>query len=356
MTPLPGVSFVLPVRNGARWLARVLDAIRAQRWPGAIEIIAVDDGSTDASPAILQRVAAAHGMTILNGAGQGAAAALNRGIRAARYPFVAQVDQDVVLHDGWLQRLMAAFDADTVAAAQGRYVPADGADRWARVMALDLAVRYDRLGARVGHVCTGNTVYRRAALLAVDLFDERLGYGYDNDMSYRLTRAGYELAFVPAATSVHFWREGLTGYARQQYGFGYGRLDLLRKHRGRVAGDDVSRLRMMAQAPATAAAMLAAALAGGFALAGVSSPVPLATAAALGAALAADRAGTGLAAAVRFRDPAGLWFLPVHAVRNGAWVWAIGVWMARRLTGRGLRPADSMRPRPAPEAPCASSS
>ena len=108
-----------------------------------------------------------------------------------------------------------------VAAAQGYYATDPSATLVARVMGLDLEQRYAAIsGAETEHVCTGNSVYRLDALQRVGLFDERLGYGYDNDMSYRLRDAGYALRFCRAAKSVHRWREGFVGYCTQQYGFG----------------------------------------------------------------------------------------------------------------------------------------
>ena len=49
-----GVSVVVPVRNGERWLAAVLDAILAQRGRRPFEVIVVDDGSRDGSRALLE--------------------------------------------------------------------------------------------------------------------------------------------------------------------------------------------------------------------------------------------------------------------------------------------------------------
>ena len=305
---------------------------------------------------------------VLEGNGSGAAAAINRGIRAATYPLIAQVDQDVVIAPTWLARLGAALDDTTVAAAQGRYVSGglhEGSvplrkrgqtprprgqlprDIWSHVMALDLALRYRRLASTTNHVCTGNTIYRRAALLDVGLFDEDLGYGYDNDLSYRLSGAGYRLAYCHDAESVHHWREGVVDYARQQYGFGYGRLNLVARHPQRVAGDDVSGLSMMLQGPVTAFAIVAGTVAVAASTAGRSWIVPASTALALAAALAVERFSTGLWAAALFRDPAGLCFVPVHLVRNVAWVAAMAVWSARTVFGIRSRPVHSMRPRPA---------
>ena len=143
-----------------------------------------------------------------------------------------------------------------VAAAQGHYRTAPDAGFWARMMGRDLEQRYRRIrGDEVDHVCTGNTAYRASALHQVGLLDETLGYGSDNDLSYRLTAAGHRLVFCRDAVSLHRWREDVAGYVRQQYGVGYGRLDLLARHPHRVGGDDVSGALMMAHGPLTFVAM-----------------------------------------------------------------------------------------------------
>jgi mycofactocin glycosyltransferase len=369
-----GVSFVIPVRNGAPWLDSVLAAVRGQTWSGPIEIIAIDDGSTDDSAAILSRHQSLGDMRVLSGDGSGAAAAINKGVRAAAYPLIAQVDQDVVISPNWLARLVAEFDDPKVAAAQGRYLPGsdeyhEGSvplrkrgqtpqtsvplrrrgqtprDIWSRVMALDLALRYRGLASTTNHVCTGNSLYRRSSLLDVGIFDEDLGYGYDNDLSYRLVAAGYRLAYRHDAESVHHWREGVVGYAQQQYGFGYGRLNLLTRHPRHVAGDDVSGLSMMLQGPVTAVALAVGLIAIGVEATGTSGIVPASVALALAAGLAVERFAAGAWAAVVFRDSAGLCFVPVHLVRNVAWVVAMTTWSARTLVGVRSRPVHSMRPR-----------
>jgi hypothetical protein len=230
-----------------------------------------------------------------------------------------------------------------VAAAQGYYATPARASLWARVTGLDLEARYAGIpGHDVDHVCTGNSAYRAEALRRVGLFNEELGYGYDNDMSYRLRAAGYRLRFCREARSVHRWRESPGGYLRQQYGFGYGRLDLVARHPRRLAGDDVSGLGMVLHAPATLAALLALGLAVPLAAAGGPwRPCALGGAAVLGV-LGLERLLAGLRAARRFGDPAGLWFAPVHLCRDLAWAWALVVWTWRRLRGRAPRPSDSM--------------
>ena len=348
MTAGDGVSFVVPVHNGAPWIRATVAAILAQADGRPLEVILVDDGSTDESPVILPALALDDRVRVVSAAGRGAAAAINAGVRAAVHPIVCQVDQDVVVQPGWMHHLLADLAEPDVGAAQGYYVSAPDAALFGRAMNVDLEQRYAGIRGRdTDHVCTGNTAYRVDALRQVGLLDEELGYGYDNDVSYRLCDAGYRLTINREARAIHCWREGLVGYLVQQYGFGYGRLDLVAKHPHRATGDRVSPAPMMAHPLLMALAVLCGLLAAIGGLVGRPSPAIALAALVVVAGLAAERLAAGIAAARRFGDRTALTFPLLHLVRDLAWVAAIGVWLARRVVRRPFNPSHSMRPRAA---------
>lgn len=342
-----GVTFVVPVKDGAPFLDATLDAIAAERRRAElagrpVEVLVVDDASRDGSRRILEARAARGEIELLDGAGRGASAALNQALARARHPLVAQVDQDVEILPGWLEALAARLDEPRVAAAQGWYRTDRRASPWARLMGVDLEQRYARLGSDVDHVCTGNSIYRASSLREVGTFDEALGYGADVDLSYRLRRAGHRLVLVPEAASHHAWRTGLPGYVRQQYGFGYGRLEVLARHPGRAGGDDVAPTLMMLHAPAMLVALAAGVGALVAAILGLPAAIAAAVALAIVALLALERLVAGLRAWRRFREPAALLFPVAHVLRDLAWCAAILAWGARRLTGRRSIPRHSM--------------
>ena len=98
----PLVTVVVPVHNGARFLAETLASVLAQTW-SAVELVIVDDGSTDASPEIAAGFASrARLLRQVNG---GVAAARNAGAAHARGAFVAFLDQD----DVWEPDLLATL-------------------------------------------------------------------------------------------------------------------------------------------------------------------------------------------------------------------------------------------------------
>lgn len=347
-----GVSFVVPVHNGAACIGQALEAIVGQADGRPVEIIVVDDRSQDDSAAIVRHFADRCPLRIVQGDGRGAAAAINTGIREARFPIICQVDQDVVLCQGWLRHVTPYFADPKVAAVQGYYVTSRRSTLFARAMGFDLEQRYAAIeGTDTSHVCTGNSAYRAEALRAVGLLDETFGYGYDNDLSYRLRTAGYQLRFCRDATSVHRWREGLVGYLLQQYGFGYGRIDIVAKHPAHIAGDSVSPLVMMSHPLVMVLAILGLVF-GALAAAFGHSARPFAMGASvLVGLLALERLAAGLAAAWRFRDLTPLVFPVLHLGRDIAWIAAIAMWLGRWIGGRAPNPAHSMRARRPPSLP-----
>jgi glycosyltransferase involved in cell wall biosynthesis len=89
------VSAILPVYNGEKYLPGTLDSLLAQTYP-ALEVIAVDDGSADGSPAILERYRARFGgrLEVLRIPNSGVSTARNTGVERARGHYVAFIDQD----------------------------------------------------------------------------------------------------------------------------------------------------------------------------------------------------------------------------------------------------------------------
>src|SRR5689334_9580377 len=92
------ISVVIPVRNGERFIGRTLQSVLDQSYQN-IEVIVVDDGSTDSSLAIAKQVAANDPrVRYHSGPRAGVAAARNCGIAQARGEFIAPVDADDLWH------------------------------------------------------------------------------------------------------------------------------------------------------------------------------------------------------------------------------------------------------------------
>jgi glycosyltransferase involved in cell wall biosynthesis len=104
----PRLSVIVPVYNGERYLQAALDSIHGQGDP-SLEIVVVDDGSTDASPEIALRCPATRYLRQDN---QGPAAARNRGVEMARGNLIAFLDADDVWAPGKLVRQLPPLSRD----------------------------------------------------------------------------------------------------------------------------------------------------------------------------------------------------------------------------------------------------
>lgn len=111
-TAPPRVSMVMPVHNGARWLADAIDSVLVQDFTD-FELILVDDASRDASPAIMSEAAARDPRVRLLRleTNVGLPAALNHGFAAARGALHSWTSDDNLLRPQMLTRLVAVLDA-----------------------------------------------------------------------------------------------------------------------------------------------------------------------------------------------------------------------------------------------------
>src|SRR5579871_1081886 len=113
-TAAPMVSIVITNYNYARYLKDSVESALAQDHP-ALQVIVVDDGSTDDSLEVLSLLKDAYPeLTLILGANGGQAAAMNRGWHAARGDWVLFLDADDMLEPGAVGAALAAADADIV--------------------------------------------------------------------------------------------------------------------------------------------------------------------------------------------------------------------------------------------------
>jgi glycosyl transferase family 2 len=195
-TPL--VSVIIPVHNGERFVADAVRSVLAQNYP-ALEIIIIDDGSTDGTEAAVRRLPCE--LHYFKQARQGPAAARNRGIRDASGDLVAFLDVDDLMPDNTLHTLVAELRADSVL---------DVARGYSQVMEFDPALgRYEYRGnpkeSFPYSIAAG--VYRKRVFDRVGLFDPNLLFGEDTDWYNRASELQVPIRRVEAVT-LHVRRHG----------------------------------------------------------------------------------------------------------------------------------------------------
>ena len=204
--PEPRISVVVPVYNAAGTILRTVEALRAQTLPPC-EVLLVDDGSTDETPALLRDLPPP--IRTIRQANGGPAAARNAGIRAASGEFVAFTDSDCLPTPDWLRHLAAGLDAPDVAGAGG---PVRGVDATLTGQYVDAIGLLDPLPDESGaipYLITANACFRREALVRAGLFDERFRKpgGEEPELCLRIRKLGYRFQAVDAAVVHHHHRQ-----------------------------------------------------------------------------------------------------------------------------------------------------
>jgi glycosyltransferase involved in cell wall biosynthesis len=226
-------SVVVPALNEADYLPATLRSLQAQDFAGPVEVIVVDNGSTDGTVALAHRF----GVRVVEERTPGVCAARQRGTLAARGEIVVSTDADTVHPTDWLTRLDAQFAADpSVVAVAG---PCRYADPpwWAAVVPrlwfAGLAAMHARLG-HVGYITATNVAFRREGFPG---YDVRLTQGGDEaDLLRRLRRWGRVVwdADNPVTTSSRRMEQGLAHTLVVSYGFYYASSLVLNRRFGRT--------------------------------------------------------------------------------------------------------------------------
>lgn len=192
----PETSVIIPVKNGARFVAEAVASVLEQLGDSD-EIIAVDDGSRDETPAILSRIAhpALH---LISAGGRGISAARNAGFAASRGAFIAFLDHDDLWPAGRHAAMLAAFQGDAeLEATYGRIV-----------RRFEPGAKGTPESKIEGHhagwlICSG--LYRRNLLERIGGFAEDMQTGEDVDFYLRLMEAdvSFQLCEIPGLIRRH---------------------------------------------------------------------------------------------------------------------------------------------------------
>ena len=188
-TPL--VSVIIPVYNGESFLAEAMASVLGQGYP-ALEVIVVDDGSTDATAAVARRLPC--DVRLFKQANAGPAAARNRGIRNASADFVAFLDVDDLWPPGTLSMLMSELLRDPeLELCQG----------YAQVTEFDPATgEYEYRGnpRESFPYSVDSAIFRTRVFDRVGLFDQTLLFGEDTDWFKRAEELAVPIKRVEAVT------------------------------------------------------------------------------------------------------------------------------------------------------------
>lgn len=228
------VSIVVPAFNEAAGIEAAVRSLAAADI--AVEVIVVDDGSTDDTASIVAALGLPN-VQLIRQANAGKPAALNMGIAAASHELVVMVDGDTVFEPDTVRRLIQPFSDPRIGAVSGNAKVANRSGllgRWQHieyVMGFNLDRRMYDLGECMPTVPGAVGAFRRAALIEVGgVSDATLAE--DTDLTMALCRAGWRVVYEPRAVA---WTEAPATFGalwRQRYRWSYGTMQAMWKHRG----------------------------------------------------------------------------------------------------------------------------
>ncbi|HVW32455.1 MAG TPA: glycosyltransferase, partial [Acidimicrobiia bacterium] len=245
MTGRATVTVIIPAHNEERVIAKALAGLDLAR-TGDLEVIVVDDGSSDATA----EIASSFPVRVITQRRAGKAAALNTGIAAARGEVIVVLDADTVLDPDFLDAVAPHFADPAVGAVAGNVKVGNRRSLLARLQALEYIVSLDidrRAQDVLGVVAVvpgAAGAFRRAALIDVGGYsDDTLVE--DADLTVALLRGRWSIRYEPGAVSWTEAPETMADALRQRRRWAFGNIEVLAKHSGSVLRPGDGRVGML---------------------------------------------------------------------------------------------------------------
>lgn len=188
---MPFISVIIPAHQAEKYIAQAVDSVRIQNWQGQLEIIVIDDGSSDNTAAVAETL----DVKVIRKAQGGAASARNAGLQAAAGDLILLLDADDVFTSGAVSAMYDAIlqsSADAVFAMAEDFISPELTDQ-------QKAELKPRPAAYAG-VLPGCSLIRRSVFDTIGLFDDTMRSGETVAWQMKLRDAGIKTAQIPTVT------------------------------------------------------------------------------------------------------------------------------------------------------------
>ncbi len=235
---LPRVSVVIPAYNAQDTIADAVEAVLAQSYLGERELIVVDDGSEDGTA---DAIRAYPQVRYIRQDNAGPASARNCGASVARGEIILFTDSDCYPESRWIEKMVDGFLSAGIGVVAGSYDIANPQVPLARVIHAEILFRHHRLMPDSPRAFGSyNFAIRKTVFDQVGGFNTRYrcASGEDNDLSYKVIAAGYQIRFRKDALVAHLHQGDLQKYLKEQFRHGFWRVKMYEDHPQMVGGDD----------------------------------------------------------------------------------------------------------------------
>lgn len=208
------VSFIIPTLNSERTIETCLKSIQKQDCRK--EIIVVDGNSRDKTREIVK----SFDTKLIIEKKKGIAPARNTGIRESKGNYIAFVDSDVILTEGWIIKALKLIEGDKKIAAVGGPGKSYGKNTISDSLDLLLFGKSSLVKKKfVDSIATMNVLYKRKAIEGM-LFDESMFLGEDPEFNFRLRERGFKLLYDKNLWVYHYHPTKFMGLLKRWYNYG----------------------------------------------------------------------------------------------------------------------------------------
>jgi glycosyltransferase involved in cell wall biosynthesis len=231
------ISIIIPTFNGASRIGSCLDAILKQPAGRNVEILVVNDGSTDNTAEVVERHADVRLITQSNA---GPAAARNRGALEAHGTIIVFTDDDCVPVPDWLDAMVESFQDAEVVGTKGVY-RTHQESLAARFVQIEYEDRYRLMAGipSIDFIDTYSAAFRRDRFLDMAGYDTSfpVACAEDIELSYRMSARGWKMKFAPRAIVYHTHPDTIWRYLMKKYKFAFWRVLAVRKNPSKAVKD-----------------------------------------------------------------------------------------------------------------------
>jgi cellulose synthase/poly-beta-1,6-N-acetylglucosamine synthase-like glycosyltransferase/peptidoglycan/xylan/chitin deacetylase (PgdA/CDA1 family) len=232
----PPVSVILAAYNEETVIVRTVASILANGYP-ELEIIVVDDGSKDATLAVLRQAFGGNPLVeILTQPNGGKSAALNNAISHARHQFLVAVDADTLFRSGTIAKLVRHFKDPLVGAVSGN-ARVGNRDKWiTRFQSIEYIFGFNLDRRALDYLNAITVVPGAVGAWRRDLVVARGGFGHDTlaedaDLTLAIRRDGHVIRYEDQAVAWTEAPEDGGSLAKQRFRWSFGTLQAAWKHR-----------------------------------------------------------------------------------------------------------------------------
>lgn len=225
----PFVSIVIPTFNSASTLSYAIEACLGQDYPkDKLEIIVVDDGSTDYTKDIIEHYPVTYAYQKKRGPG----AARNSGWRSSKGEIIYFTDADCVPGKDCVAIMAKSLYDKVVDAVAGTYGIKNTEDVMARCIHAEIMFRHSRMPDYINSFGTYNVLVKKAVLERLFGFNEDYltSSAEDSEFSYRMIKNGYKVYFERKSEVLHFHEKKINSYLKKQFTRSFWAIKLWRHH------------------------------------------------------------------------------------------------------------------------------